>query len=193
MISTVASANLVNRPRRVLCNQRFRIGCSAFERWNVRRTSYVPQGDAYVTKKSATLDSFNRRISEKRAELFVRQSQVFPQRHARRRCPRREGCFVRNLGESIPWTDIQTIVATEDPISDERAKLQWNRTFQFDRQIRNAAARVQTMRSCDRPGRARFDAALTYPAAIRDWCVRWQFQRCQNLREKEPGAELRID
>src|SRR6266516_2289575 len=104
-----------------------------------------------------------------------------------------ESCFVRNLREPIPRARVQTIIATKDQISDKRAKLEWNRAFQFDRQIRNAAARIESMRSSNCSRRARFDATLTGSASIGDWLIRRQFECRQNLRQKEPGPKAFID
>src|SRR4029077_2580745 len=188
-----STPNLVNRPSRVLRDQWLWVGCGAFERRNVGRVACVAQGDTHIAQKPATLDSFNRRTFEKRAELCVSQFQIFPQRHAGRRLARGKSCFLRNLSEPVPGTDYQTIIATEDPISDKRAKLQRNGTLQFNRQIRDAAAGIESMRRCNRTGRARCDAALTCSAAIGGWLIRWQFERGQNLREKKPCPDLFID
>src|SRR6266478_1957820 len=104
-----------------------------------------------------------------------------------------ESCFVGNLCESVPRARVQTIIAAEDPISDKRAKLKRNGAFQFNCQIRNAPAGIESMRSGDCPRRARFDAALTCSATIGDWLIRQQFESRQNLREKEPGPKAFID
>src|SRR5438876_8944288 len=98
-----------------------------------------------------------------------------------------------NLSEPVPRADIQAIIAAENPIPDQWAKLQWNGAFQLDGQIRNTAARVEPMRSCDRAGRARFDATLARAAAIGDWLIRRQFQRRQDLGQKEPRPKPFID
>src|SRR6266436_7250898 len=104
-----------------------------------------------------------------------------------------EGCFVGNLREPVPRACVQTIIATKDPISDKRAKLERNRAFQFNREIRNAAARIKSMRSSDRTGRTCFDATLTASASIGDWLIRRQFESRQNLRQKQPGPKAFID
>ncbi len=104
-----------------------------------------------------------------------------------------KACFVRNLGEPVPGTNIQTIVATEDPISDKRSKLQRDGTLQLDCEIRNTSTRVESMRSGNCSSRARFDAALTRSAAIFDWFVGRQFKCRQNFCEKEPCSEPLID
>src|SRR5206468_2903366 len=97
-----------------------------------------------------------------------------------------ERCFVGNLREPVPRARVQTVIAPEDAISDERPKLQRNGTLQFNCQVRNTTSRIESMRGCNRTSRARFDATFTCSTAIGDWLIRWQFERRQNLREKEP-------
>src|SRR5882724_1774836 len=104
-----------------------------------------------------------------------------------------ESCFVGNLREPVPRTRVQTIIATKDPISNKRAKLQRDGALQLNRQIRDAASRIESMRSCNRTSRACFDATFTCSTAIGDRLIRWQFERRQNLREKEPCPKTFID
>src|SRR5205807_7873892 len=114
--------------------------------------------DAHVSQKSATLEPFNRRIPKQVAKLSFSKCQIVAQRKSGcrsarpARTSRGERAFTRNLSEPVPWAGVQTIVATENPIADQRPKVERNRAFQFDRQIRNAAARVQFVRRCDRAG-----------------------------------------
>ena len=82
---------------------------------------------------------------------------------------RRESCFVGNLREPVPRARVQTVIAPEDAISDERPKLQRDGTLQFNCQVRNTASRIESMRGCNRTSRARFDATLTRSTAIGDW------------------------
>src|SRR6188472_393613 len=49
------------------------------------------------------------------------------------------------------------------------------------------------MRSANRACWTGCDATVACPAAIRDWFIRRQFKRGQNLREKKPGSEPLID
>jgi hypothetical protein len=122
-------SNALDRPRRVFCDQWLWIGHGAFERWKIRQVADVTQRDTHVAEKSATLDSPDRRIFEKHAELSVIQLQVFPQRHSGRYSTGRERRFMRNLSEPVPRTGIQTIVTTEDPIADKRTEFQRDGAF----------------------------------------------------------------
>src|SRR5215471_8197615 len=124
-----AFQNALNRPSRVLCDQWLWIGCCAFECGKVQYIAHIAQSDTHITQKAGTLDSFDWRLFEECAELSVIQFQVFPQRNAGCRLARGESCFVGNPSEAVPWTDIQTIIATEDSISYKRAKLHRNGTF----------------------------------------------------------------
>ena len=75
----MASSNLLNGPSRVLCDQRLRVSCHAFQRRKIGYIAGIAQGDAHIAKKAPTLNSLDRRIFEKLAELSVAQFQVFPQ------------------------------------------------------------------------------------------------------------------
>src|SRR5207247_10773510 len=110
-----------------------------------------------------------------------------------RRMARRGSCFVGNLHTTVPGGRLQTVVAPEDAISDERSKLQRDGTLQFNCQVRNTASRIESMRGCNRTSRTRFDATFTRSTAIGDWLIRWKFERSQNLREIEPGTKEFID
>ncbi len=80
--------------------------------------------------------------------------------------------FPGRLSEAIPGAGIEAIIATENTVSDKRPKLQWDGAFQLDRQIRNAPARIEPMRSSDCAGWTSFDAAFTLSAAIRLGIIR---------------------
>ena len=69
---------MLNCPERVLCDQRLRVRCRAFERRKIRRVARIAQRDAYIAKKASALNSFDRRILEKLAELRIGELQVFP-------------------------------------------------------------------------------------------------------------------
>src|SRR6266480_4843438 len=104
-----------------------------------------------------------------------------------------ESCFVGNLREPVPRARVQTVIAPENAISDERPKLQRDGTLQFNCQVRNTTSRIESMRGGNRTSRARFDATFTRSTAIGDRLIRWQFERRQNLGKKKPGPEQFVD
>src|SRR5947199_10448035 len=99
---------------------------------------------------------------------------------------RRESCFVGNLREPVPRARVQTVIAPEDAISDERPKLQRDGTLQLNCQGRNTTSRTESMRRCNPTSRPRFDATFTCSGAIGEWLLPWQVERRQSLREKAP-------
>jgi len=52
--------NLPDRPYSMLGNQRIRVGRSVFQRRQIGQIAHVPQGNADIAQKTATLDSFDR-------------------------------------------------------------------------------------------------------------------------------------
>ena len=70
----------------------------------------------------------------------------------------------RGLRELVPRTYELAIVATINPIADQRPHIFGNAALQLDGQVRNAAARIHAIRRDDRPGRANIDAPCTASA-----------------------------
>src|SRR5437773_12404322 len=97
---------------------------------------------------------------------------------------RRESCFVGNLREPVPRARVQTVIAPENAISDERPKLQRDGTLQFTRQVRNTTSRIDPISACNRTSRTRFDATFTLSTPIADWLIRWQYDRRHTIRGK---------
>jgi hypothetical protein len=66
-------------------------------------------------------------------ELPVIESEEISQAQARDRRAGCEGALARHFGEAIPWTGVETIVATVNAIADQRTELERNAALQFDR------------------------------------------------------------
>src|SRR4030095_12072107 len=132
--------------------------------------------NADITQEAAPFDPFDRRISKKHAKLIVAQTEIIAQRHAHRGWTCRYRGSARYLGKTIPRAGIKTIVATKNSVPDKWSKLERDRTFKFDCQIRNAAARIQTVRGRDCAGGTGFDTVLARSTAIRHRLVRRQFE-----------------
>lgn len=82
--------NTVNRPSRMLGDQRFWVKGRSAERRQVSIGPHISESDTDVSQKSPALDAFDRRAVEKGAELDIVECQVVTQRHLRGRS-RREG------------------------------------------------------------------------------------------------------
>src|SRR5713226_9496024 len=99
-------------------------------------------------------------------ELFVIKIEIIAQRHSDCRSSRRKRGFARSFGEFIPWARVETIVAAENAIADERPQFERNGSFQFDREIRNTTPRIQPMGRRNRARRASGNATLASSAPI---------------------------
>src|SRR5205823_12340295 len=80
--------------------------------------------------------------------------------------PHRKILFPGNPREPVPWADRLAIVAAVDPVADQRTQLLGNRALVLDGQVRDAAPRVELVRSADGLGGAYVDAFLTGPAVF---------------------------
>src|SRR6056297_3370250 len=65
----------------------------------------------------------------------------------------------RELRVAIPRADRLAVVAAVDAVADGGPEFQRNRAFQFDRQVGDAATRVELIGRGDGPGRTYVDAA----------------------------------
>src|SRR4051812_34740513 len=89
-------------------------------------------------------------------------------------------------GEAVPGTDGQAIVAAVDPISDERAKVLRDRAFQLNREIGDAAARIELEGAADRLGWTGGEATGTGAATVFLRRIGIEFQSGDNLGEQKP-------
>src|SRR4051794_23142015 len=100
-------------------------------------------------------------------ELVLRPREQFWQRGRVECIASAEVRLVRAARELVPWANELTVVATEDSVAHQWAKLGVDRAFVFDRQVRDAAARIETIRADDRLRRADIDAARARTAMCR--------------------------
>ena len=93
------------------------------------------------------------------------------------------------FGEAIPWAGFEANVASVNSSADRRAKLFRDRAFQFDREIGNAAARIELERTGDGVRGTGGDAALARAAAIRFGSIWRKFERGNDFGNEEPVPE----
>ena len=103
--------------------------------------------------------------------------EIIAQRHSGCRFSRCECALAGSFRKSIPRACIKAIVATVNPIADERTQFDRDRAFQFDRKIRNAASRVELVWRGDCASRTCRDATIAGSAAIALRLVRRQIER----------------
>ena len=109
---------------------------------------------------------------------------------AARPAPRAAGVgLVRRAGEFVPRADREAIVATIDPVADQRPQLDRDHPLVLDRQIRDAAPRIEPVgRGEASVGQAQ--AAPARAAVVSFRGIGLELETEINLAEEKPGAEL---
>lgn len=79
--------------------------------------------------------------------------------------------FHRNFRELVPWANELAVIASVDAIAHGLAKFERNRAAQLDGEIRDAAPRVELVRSDDRLSRADIDAGAACAAVSGRGCI----------------------
>jgi hypothetical protein len=157
------------------------------------RGSDIPQRDADIPQQTAPLNALDRRPAKQGAELLVVEREIIAQLQRSGGWSGGERSLAGRRGEAVPRADVETRVAAVDAVTDQRPELERDRTFQLNREVGNAAPRIEVVRIRDRARRASGDATRARAAARGLRLVWRKRERRQDLAEKEPGAELRID
>src|SRR5207249_5262319 len=95
--------------------------------------------------------------------------------------------------ELVPWADQLAIIAAVDAVADRFAKLEWNRSAQFDSQIRNTAPRVEFVRRNDRLCRTNLYTFDTSAAVLARGRIHRQGQVDIKFAEKKPRTRILAD
>ncbi len=106
---------------------------------------------------------------------------------------RRKVAFVSHRRELVPGAIELAVVAAVDAVADGLAELDRNRAAQFDRQVRNAPARIELVRSDDRLCRTHVDARAAGSAMAACRGVRRQRQVRIQFAEKKPRSGIFVD
>src|SRR5690349_16050596 len=93
------------------------------------------------------------------------------------------------LRKFVPRTHGEAIVAAEDAVADQRPQFLRDRPLMLDRQIRDAAARIELIGGRKGIGRAAIEAAPASTAMIFLRDIRFELEAQIDLAEKQPGAE----
>ena len=134
-------------------------------------------GEPANSSRNAASSSASRSASARRGQL--------------RRAAGRPGWPARLLGEAVPRADRQAIVAAVDAVADRLAKLVRDRPGMLDRQVGDAAARIDPVgrRRSPASGRRRCSACSCRNAASARR-VRLQLERGVDDAEEQPAAML---
>ena len=150
----------------------------------------IADGDQDVTQEAGMADAFDRRTGEKRAErrLVERGEHCEPRRDEI--VARLQLRFARRCGKLVPWTNRKAIIAAVNAVADHSAKLARNLPAMLDRQIRNAAPRIETIRCRKSLCRADIETGAARAAMILLGSIRREIERRENRTEKQPRAEF---
>src|SRR6185295_13052773 len=96
-------------------------------------------------------------------------------------------------GEAVPRTDELAVVAAVHAVADKGAQLLRDRALVLDREVRDAAARIELVGAADRLRRAHVDAALAGAAPVRLFLVDWKWEIAVDLAQEKPRASLSIE
>ena len=93
------------------------------------------------------------------------------------------------LGKLVPRAHRETIVAAEDAVADKRTQFVRDRPLVLDRQIRDAAPRIEFVRRRKGVGRAGVETAPAAAAVVFLAEIGLELEAQINLAEEQPGAE----
>src|SRR5439155_14584761 len=174
----------------MLGNERFGVRASALKHRQGRLIADVAERDTDVSEQAASLRAKNRRVRETALESNIIKREEF---NEIRLCQILSSVSLHDLtlsGETVPWANRKAIIAAVNPIANGATKLDRNRSFQFDGQIRNATTRIELEWRCDRGCWTSLQAARARSAAIPFGRIRLQFERRDDLSQKNPVAQL---
>ena len=99
----------------------------------------------------------------------------------------------RDPRELVPGADELAVVASEDPVADRGSQRLGNRAVVLDREVGNAAARIELVGRRDRAGRAGGQAGAAAAAAVRRARVYGERQVGEQFAEHEERAGALVD
>jgi hypothetical protein len=103
------------------------------QRGQVLRCPDIPERDTHVAQKTAALGSSNRRIAKQFPESPIVELEKISQLHRYHARPGGERGFPCPLREAIPRARVQAVIATENPVADQRPEFRGDAAFEFDR------------------------------------------------------------
>src|SRR3954471_17710680 len=129
-----------------------------------RRAWRIAEAHREVAQPALVADAPDRRATQALVEISLGPGEKVDQRRLVEAIADLEIRLGRGLRESVPRADELAIVAAVDAVADQRAQLFRNRAFVLDREVGDAAARVELVGTDDRLRRTDVDAALAGPA-----------------------------
>ncbi len=155
-----------------------------------RRIAGIADRDQHVAHEPDAAGALHRRFGEQRAERRVIEPRKIGEPRRAQFLSGHELRLAGGFGEFVPGTHREAIVAAEDAVADGRTQLARDRPFVLDRQIGDAASRIEPVRRRERGGRTNIEAGTAAAAMIGFRRVRLQLERGEDRAEEQPGAEL---
>ena len=132
------------------------------------RVAAIACGDEAISDHPLDADPLDRGAGEERAECSVVQGQQVGQRRRDQFWPRQERPVgLGSVGEPVPRTDCETIVAPVDAVADRFPVAMVDRSLMLDGEVGNAAPGIELAGGGDCAGRTGVDAALAIAAVAR--------------------------
>src|SRR3989338_5604412 len=128
----------------------------------------VSQGHRHIAEKASALGPEDRAAVETAAELFLAQREQRNQFGHIQTFPRVKSLFVCCARFNVIGADFLADITAEDVIAHQRAQMPWNGPFELDREIRDAAARVEYIRTDKGSRRTCLQAEIALAAPVSD-------------------------
>ena len=148
------------RPNRGAANQRALILEQASRLVGQSGVIGVADRDQHVADKSITADALDWRFREQRPESRVIEPNQFSEIRRAQGVARGEFGFAAGLRELVPRAGGETIVAAIDAVADRLAEFVRYRSLALDREVGNAASRIELVGCGKRRGRTDIEAGL---------------------------------
>ena len=178
------------RPHRGAANQRRSIAEQSLGFAGKACVFGVADRDQHIAQKTVAADALDRAFREQRAEAGIVEPRQFGERRRAQRLAGLQLHLAAGLGEFVPWTDRQAIVAAIDAVAHQRAQFARDGALVLDGEIGDAAPRIEPVWRRESVGRADVEAGVAGAAMIARRRVGRQIERGEDGAEEQPGAEL---
>src|SRR3989338_3911472 len=128
----------------------------------------IPQSHRHIAEKASALGPGNGARAKTAAKLLFAQQKKRNQLRREETLPRIKGLFPGRLRFNVVRTNLLANVAAEDVVAHQRAEMLWNRSLELDRQIRDAAARVEYIMTDKSAGGTCLQAEIALAAPVPD-------------------------
>ena len=128
-----------------------------------RALAAIADRDQHIAHEAVAPGALHRRFGEQRAERRIVEPRELGEPRRAQRLARRKLRLAPGLRELVPRADREAIVAAIDAVAHQRAQLARDRTLVLDRQVRDAAPRIEPVGRGKRIGRADVEAGRHVP------------------------------